>query len=95
MGQQCYPSRRSRQLKRATIAEFLVIEEQMGTMEAVRAVGEQLAVHRITVDHNLFDCVVCNPWLFPAKVCRESRCHPDHPLHSCHNPEACGCLDNL
>ena len=91
LGQRCRPSRRSRQLKRRAIEEFLQIEETQGTMEAVRLVGEELAMHHITVLHNLFDCLNCDPWSFPVKVCRENRMHPDHPLHSCWNPEACGC----
>ena len=41
----------------------------------------------------LFECGNCDPWSFPVKVCRENRMHPDHPLHSCRNPEACGCLE--
>jgi hypothetical protein len=94
LGQWCRPSQRSRQLKRAAIAEFLAIEESMGTMEAVRAVGEELVIHHIAVNHNMFDCQGCNPWSFLVKVCKINRCHPDHPLHSCHNPTACGCLDD-
>ena len=93
LGQWCRPSRRSWQLKRWAIEEFLQIEETQGTMEAVRLVGDELEMHHITVHHNLFECGNCDPWSFPVKVCRENRMHPDHPLHSCCNPEACGCLD--
>ena len=75
------------------IEEFLQIEESQGTMEAVRLVGDELEMHHITVHHNLFECGNCDPWSFPVKVCRENRVHPDHPLHSCRNPEACGCLE--
>ena len=48
-------------MKRRAIEEFLEIEETQGTMEAVRIVGEELEMYRITVHHNLFECGNCDP----------------------------------
>ena len=67
-------------MKRATIAEFLAIKETRGTMETVRAAGEELQMHHIMVHHNLFDCGNCDPWLFPVKVCRENVRATLHPV---------------
>ena len=92
-GQRCCPSRHLERLKRATIADFLELEAEQGTMAASWVLGEELALYRVTIFHNSLDCPNCSPWSNPVMVCSESRCHPAHPLHNCRNQEACGCLE--
>ena len=91
-GQRCRPCRPQR-LRMAAVRDFLEVEDQYGTWEAERQLGEEMEMYQIPVNHNVLGCQNCDLLVHPVEYCRESRYHPSHPLHRCPMSQACSCLN--
>ena len=70
-GPRCRPSRLQR-LRMVAVWDFLEVEDQYGTWEVERQLGEEMEMYQIPVNYNVLGCQNCDLLVHPIEYCRES-----------------------